>query len=143
MRANESHESFARDDDVRGSSNRQFGLVFAVVFAVIAAWPLLHGRPPRWWSLAVAALFLLLALALPGVLAPLNRLWLRFGLLLHAVVSPVVLGLVFFSTVTPIGLVLRLLGKDLLRLRLEPEATSYWIERRPPGPGGDTMPRQF
>jgi hypothetical protein len=143
MRPNESHESFERDDEVKSSSNRQFGLVFAVVFALIAAWPLLHGRAPRWGSVAVAGIFLVLALVAPDALAPLNRLWFRLGLLLHGVVSPVVLGLVFFSTVTPIGWVLRLLGKDPLRRRIEPAATTYWIERTPPGPSGDSMPRQF
>ena len=143
MRRNESHENFDRDYAVKSSSNRQFGLVFAAVFALIAAWPLLHGRPARWWSLAVAGAFLLLALLVPVVLGPLNRLWFRLGLLLHAVVSPVVLGLVFFSTVTPIGLLLRLLGKDSLRRKFEPDAATYWIERTPPGPSGDSMPLQF
>ena len=89
------------------------------------------------------ALFLAAALLAPRVLAPLNQLWLRFGLLLHKVVSPVVLSLVFFSTVTPIGLLLRRLGKDPLRLRFDPDAPTYWIERRPPGPSGDSMPKQY
>ena len=143
MKRNEGHESFARDEEIQGSSDRQFGLVFAVVFALVAGWPLLSGRPVRWWSLALAAVFLGLALTRPAVLAPLNRVWLRFGLLLHAVVSPIVLGLVFFTTVTPIGLALRLLGKDPLRLRFDRAASTYWIDRRPPGPSPDTMPRQF
>ncbi|MGH2627500.1 MAG: SxtJ family membrane protein, partial [Anaerolineales bacterium] len=106
MRANESHESFVRDSEVQGSSDRQFGIVFAAVFTIVAAWPLPQGRPVRWWSLALAAAFLGLALVVPRVLAPLNRIWLQIGLLLHTVVSPVVLGLVFFSTLTPIGLLL-------------------------------------
>jgi hypothetical protein len=143
MRSNASHENFQRDDEVKSSSNRQFGLVFAVLFGLVAAWPLLDGRPPRWGSLVLAGIFLILAVALPGVLAPLNRIWFRIGLALHSVVSPIVLGLVFFTTVTPIGLVLRLLGKDPLRRRPEPDAVTYWIERTPPGPSGDSMPRQF
>lgn len=143
MRANESHESFVRDNEVRGSSDRQFGLVFAAVFTIVAAWPLPQGRPVRWWSLLLAAAFLALALVAPRVLAPLNRIWLRIGLLLHACVSPAVLALVFFSTLTPIGLLLRLFGKDPLRLRFDPAAPTYWIERRPPGPAGHSMPRQF
>ena len=97
----------------------------------------------RGWALVVAAAFFLAALALPRILAPLNRVWLRFGLVLHACISPVIMGLVFYATVTPIGLVRRLLGKDPLRLRLDRDAVTYWIERDPPGPTPDTMPRQF
>ena len=143
MTRSESHESYTRDEAVERPPDRQFGLVFAGVFAIVAAFPLVSGRPIRWWSAVVAACFLIVALTAPHVLAPLNRVWLWIGLLMHKVVSPVVLGLVFFSTVTPIGLLLRALGKDPLRLRFEAEATSYWIERRPPGPAGHTMPRQF
>ncbi|MGH7412618.1 MAG: SxtJ family membrane protein, partial [Candidatus Rokuibacteriota bacterium] len=91
----------------------------------------------------VAAIFLTLALVRPRTLAPLNRLWLRLGLVLHACISPVILGLLFYGTVAPIGLLLRLFGKDVLRLRFEPASPTYWIERRPPGPAPDTMPRQF
>jgi hypothetical protein len=141
--ANESHESYSHDEEVQRPPDRQFGLVFTAVFLLIGAWPLLWGRPVRWWSLGLAAAFLVAALAAPGLLAPLNRVWLKLGLLMHKVVSPVVLGLVFFSTVTPIGLLLRALGKDPLRLRFDPAAPTYWIERRPPGPSGQSMPKQF
>jgi predicted membrane metal-binding protein len=143
MRPNESHEDYTRDEDVARPPDRQFGLVFTAVFGVIGAWPLLGGRPVRWWSLGLAAAFLLAALVAPRILAPLNQIWLRFGLLLHKCVSPIILGLVFFSTVTPIGFLLRWLGKDPLRLRFDPDATTYWIERRPPGPAGRSMPNQF
>jgi hypothetical protein len=142
-RGNVGHENYIREDDVERPPDRQFGLVFAAVFGILAAWPLLSGRPMRWWSAALAAAFLAVALVAPRLLAPLNRVWLWIGLLMHRIVTPVVLGLVFFSTVTPIGLLLRAFGKDPLRLRLDPEASSYWIERRPPGPAGNTMPRQF
>jgi large-conductance mechanosensitive channel len=87
--------------------------------------------------------FLALALAAPKTLAPLNRLWMKFGLLLHAVVNPVVMAFLFFSTVTPIALIMRALGQDPLRLKLDPAAKTYWIDRTPPGPAPDTMPRQF
>lgn len=97
----------------------------------------------RVWALVLTAAFFLAALARPRILAPLNRLWLRVGLLLHACLSPVILGLVFYTTVTPIGLVRRLLGADPLRLRLDRDAVTYWIERDPPGPAPDTMRRQF
>jgi Saxitoxin biosynthesis operon protein SxtJ len=124
-------------------SNRSFGIVFSVLFAFLGLGPLLRGRPPRGWPLVVAAVFLVAALALPRMLEPLHRVWLRFGLVLHACISPVIMGLVFYTTVTPIGLVRRWLGKDPLRLRLDRDAVTYWIERHPPGPPPDTMPRQF
>lgn len=143
QRSDQNHESFTRDDEVRSSSDRAFGLVFAVLFALIALWPLWRGMAPRWWSLGLAAAFLGAALLAPRALAPLNRLWFRLGLLLHAVVNPVVMALVFFTTVTPIALIMRAMGKDPLRLRRDQDARTYWIERRPPGPMPDTMPRQF
>jgi hypothetical protein len=97
----------------------------------------------RSWSLAVAVAFLVLALVLPRALAPLNRLWFRTGLLLHAGINPVIMGLLFYTTVTPTGLIMRLLGKDPLRLQFDRQATTYWIPRCPPGPSPDTMRRQF
>jgi hypothetical protein len=117
--------------------------VFATVFTLIGLLPLFHHNPVRLWSLGVAAAFLIVALTVPKILAPLNRLWMKFGLLLHAIVNPVVMAFLFFSTVTPIALLLRLRGKDPLRLKLDPAARSYWIDRTPPGPSPDTMPRQF
>lgn len=137
------HESFDRRDEVKGSSDRAFGIVFTVVFALVGAWPLLHGNGLRLWSLAVAAAFLLAALVRPGLLAPLNRLWMKFGLLLHRITNPLIMGLVFFVAVVPTGLVMRLRGKDPLRLRFDREARSYWIDRKPPGPDPDTMRNQF
>jgi Saxitoxin biosynthesis operon protein SxtJ len=143
VKANDTHENFARDEEVKGPPDRQFGVVFTIVFAIVALWPAVWGRPVRWWSAAVAGAFLAAALLAPRVLAPLNRVWLWIGLLLHKCVSPIVLGLVFFSTVTPIALLLRALGKDPLRLRFDNAAPTYWIARRPPGPAGDSMPNQF
>jgi len=135
-RAGGTHERLV-DEVVTGSSNRAFGFTFAIVFTILALWPLVRGRSMRGWALMVAAVFFLAALALPRVLAPLSRLWLRFGLVLHACISPI------FTTVTPIGLVRRLLGQDPLQLRFARDAVTYWIERHPPGPPPDTMPRQF
>jgi hypothetical protein len=137
------HERLVVDEVATGSSNRSFGFTFAVLFAFLGLGPLMRGHPVRVWALVGAAVFFLAALALPRVLAPLNRIWLRFGLLLHACISPVIMALVFYTTVTPIGLVRRLLGKDPLRLRFDPDAVTYWIERHPPGPAPDTMLRQF
>ena len=137
------HEDFSREGAVQGSSDRAFGLTFAAVFTFLALWPLVRHRPARSWALAVAVVFLLLALLRPRVLGPLNRLWLRLGLLLQRLVTPVVMALLFYGTVTPIALVLRLWGKDLLRLSVDRGADSYWLERRPPGPAPDTMRNQF
>lgn len=137
------HESYVREESVQGSPNRSFGLLFAVVFALIGLLPLMFGGVARLWAIIVAAVFLVAALAFPGVLAPLNRLWMRFGLLLHRIVSPVVLGIMFFGVITPIGLVMRLFGKDPLRLQLDKAAASYWIERTPPGPAPETFKDQF
>ncbi len=137
------HESFDRSTPVRGSSNRSLGLVFAAVFAIVGAFPLVFGGGPRWWSFAVAAAFALAAFVAPVLLGPLNRVWTRFGLLLHRIVSPVVLGIMFYLVVTPIGLLLRAFGKDPLRLRFDAGARSYWIERTPPGPPPQSFPDQF
>ncbi len=137
------HEDFSRGAEDRGSSERSFGIVFAVVFLVIGLWPLTGGAGVRWWAVGVAGMVLALGLGRPALLAPLNRAWTRFGLALGKITSPLVTGLLFYLVVTPLGIVLRVLGKDPLRLRLEPGAKSYWIERRPPGPAGDTMRHQF
>ena len=137
------HEDFDRRVEIKGSSDRAFGLVFAAVFALVGAWPLLDGAAPGWWALVIAGGFGVLAIAAPRVLAPANRLWLRLGLFLGRVVNPLVTGLIFYLAVTPTGIIMRLLGKDPLRLRINPDAKSYWIERRPPGPAPDSMSRQF
>jgi len=140
---NEGHDSFVRDEPVERPPDRQFGMVFAVVLSAVAVLPRLSGRPIRWWSAVLAAAFLAAALVAPRMLAPLNAVWLRIGLLLHRCISPVVLGLIFFATITPLGLLLRACGKNPLRLRFEPDIPTYWIERQPAGPAGDTMVNQF
>lgn len=137
------HESYSRDENIDGSSNRTFGCVFAAFFGLVGLLPLITGRPPRIWALGGGGIFLLVALLFPSVLAPLNRLWTKLGLLLHRVVSPIALGIMFFLVITPMGLVMRALGKDPLRLRLRPDAESYWIDRCPPGPAPETMKDQF
>ncbi|MEK7246313.1 MAG: SxtJ family membrane protein [Pseudomonadota bacterium] len=137
------HETLARAGDVKAGSERAFGAVFAVVFLLVALWPLLDGASPRLWALALAALFLAAAVLAPALLAPLNRIWFRFGLLLHRIVSPLAMALLFYLTVTPTALVMRLAGKDPLRLKFDRAAKSYWIERAPPGPAPETMRNQF
>ena len=95
------------------------------------------------WLLAAAAMFAIAALAAPAVLHPLNVAWHRIGLVLHKISSPIIMGLLFFLVITPIGLLMRALGKDMLRLRVDLEAQSYWIRRDPPGPSGASMKEQF
>ncbi len=137
------HEDFSRQAKVKGSSDRTFGLVFAVFFALVGLAPVRSHRPLRWWALAAALLFLAVAIARPAWLRPLNRLWIKLGELLGRIVSPIVMGLLFFVVIAPVGALLRLLGKDPLRLAREPDANTYWIERRPPGPPPETMANQF
>jgi hypothetical protein len=137
------HEALRRDETAQTSSDRTFGLVFVVVFLAVGLLPLLVHGGVRVWSLVVAGTLLLIALTAPAVLAPLNRLWMRFGALLHRIVSPLVLGVMFFGVITPMGLVMRARGKDPLRLRADAGASSYWVRRTPPGPARDSFKRQF
>jgi len=137
------HENPGRQEEVIGGSNRAFGLVFCVVFLIIALWPLIDSAEPRWWALAISGVFLFSALFFAAALAPLNRVWTGIGLLMHKVVNPVVLGLMFFVVITPSGLIMRALGKDPLRLKFEPDAPTYWIRRTPPGPGPESLKQQF
>ncbi|MBM3528393.1 MAG: hypothetical protein FJX62_09890 [Alphaproteobacteria bacterium] len=137
------HESYSREEVAGPGPERGFGIVMAVACAVVAAINLWYaGRWWPWFSVA-GALFLGAALLRPAVLKPLNVLWFKFGMLLHKVVNPIVMGLLFFVTVWPTGLVMRALGRDLLRLKREPDADSYWIVRQPPGPAPESMKDQF
>lgn len=125
------------------SSNRGFGLFFAAVALVVGAWPLLSGGRPgyAWWM--AGGLLTVLALFAPAMLGPLNRAWFEFGLLLHRLLNPLILGLVYVTSVVPVGLAMRLLGKDPLNRAFDPGLDSYWVRREPPGPGPDSLPRQF
>ena len=137
------HERLTSDDEIKGSSDRAFGLVFGAVFTIAGLWPLTAGGPVRIWALGLAIAFLLAAALRPKLLAPLNRIWTRIGRFLHCIANFVILTLLFYLVITPMGLALRLLGKDPLRLRFEPGVRSYWIERRPPGPAPETIKHQF
>lgn len=130
-------------EPAQGSSDRSFGFVFTIVFALVGLWPLLQGHEPRLWALALAALFLVAAWLRPVLLAPLNRIWYRFGMLLHAIVSPVALGVIFFVGIVPIGLIMRALGRRPLNLAFDRDAQSYWVKREPPGPEGKSMSDPF
>ena len=118
-------------DDVKISSNRSFGIVFFVVFLLIALYPLTHGGEIRIWSLIISIIFLILGLLDSKILAPLNKIWFKFGILLGKIVSPLIMGIIFFLVVTPIGFIMRLLGKDVLNLKYN-KNKSYWIEKNGP-----------
>lgn len=138
-----SHESLEQSHEIKASSDRFFGLTFFVVFLIIALWPLLGHNPIRLPFLGIALAFLGIALITPAWLGPLNRLWLKFGALLHSITNPVILGIMFFLVILPIGVLMRLFGKDFLRLRFNSSASTYWIRREPPGPEKDSLNRQF
>jgi hypothetical protein len=118
--------------EVKMGSERNFGLVFAAVFALIALLPLLGGSGPRWIVLAIAIVFAAVAMFVPSVLRVPNRLWYKFGMLLGAIVAPIIMGLVFLIAFLPIGLILRASGKDLLSMKMQPDAKTYWIGRETP-----------
>ncbi len=137
------HERTDSNDEIQAGSERGFAIVFAVVFAVIAAWPLLDGETPRWWALGVAGFFLAAGFLFPVVLKPLNVLWFKFAMVLYKVVNPITMAMLFVTTIIPVGLIMRCFRKDPLRLKREPEAQTYWIERTPHGPEPDSMKNQF
>jgi hypothetical protein len=114
------------------SSPKSFGVVFSIVFLIIALYPLINSEDVRLWAIIVSAIFLLLAFIAPKVLELPNKLWFKFGILLGSIIAPVVMALVYFITVLPTGLIMRLLGKDLLKQKLDKNAKSYWIERSEP-----------
>ena len=137
------HEELTRRHEIRGSSNRAFGLVAATFFLLLALAPLRkHGNVRGGW-LVVSGAFLALAILRPIWLQRLNWLWIRLGILLGKVVTPVVMAALFFLIFTPMAFFIRMLGKDPLHLARSPQARSYWIERVPPGPAPDTMSNQF
>lgn len=141
MDAHEKHKN--RGGEIQGGSNRSFGIVFMVVFLLLGGYPLLDGAPPLGWALVTGLVFGLLAGLFPAWLGPLNRLWTRFGLLLSRIVNPIIMAGIFFLAVTPTGWIMRLMGKDPLRLKWEKDQASYWIPRDPPGPDPESLSNQF
>jgi hypothetical protein len=137
------HEDLFRDEENSPSSDRHFAQIFVLGWSVIALAPLLRGRPIRWWAVALAGAVLLIWLLRPRWLAPLNRAWMAIGAVLGRVTTPLVMGVLFFLGVTPLAWLYRLLGKDPLSRKFDRATPSYWIERRPPGPSPESMPRQF
>jgi hypothetical protein len=137
------NEPFQSHRKVTMGTERNFGIVFAALFAIVGFGPLYHGNAIRWWAIALGVVFLVCAGAAPQLLRPLNYLWFKFGLLLHHVVNPVVMGALYFGAIVPMGLLLRVLGKDLLRLKFDRASASYWIPRDPPAPPPGGMTKQF
>ena len=142
-RGTSTHESFDRATVHRGASDRAFGLTFAVVLAILAAVSVWRAGSSWPYTLTAAGIIAGIALVRPALLAPLNRGWMKFGLLVNRITTPVILGLLFILMITPIGLIMRMAGKDPLRLKGDPDAESYWVERAPPGPSPETMTNQF
>ena len=114
------------------SSEKSFGIVFSIVFLIVALYPLINSAGLRIWALVVSIIFFLLAFLMPKILVIPNKLWFKFGLLISSIVAPIVMAFVYFVTVLPTGLIMRLLGKDLLKQRLDKNDKSYWIERKDP-----------
>ena len=114
---------------IKTPSNRSFGLVFFVVFLIVALWPLKYEEDIRLWSLVLSIIFFVLGVLNSKLLTPLNKLWFKFGIFLGAIVSPIVIGIVFFLVVTPIGIFMRFLGKDLLKTIKVKNISTYWIKR--------------
>src|SRR5713101_1393296 len=133
------HEVFSRKEKVEAGSDRSFGIVMAAALSAATLLNAWHSGRLWPWTGGLAALFLAAGLLRPSVLNPLNLIWLRFGLLLHRAINPIVMALLFYGTDLPTGLVMRMMGRDLLRLKRQPDADSYWIARQPPGPSPETM----
>ena len=118
-----------RYKDIKINSNRSFGVFFAVIFLIVAFWPLLNDGEVRAWSLLVSFVFLILGLLNSKILTPLNKLWFKFGIFLGNFISPIIMGIIFFFVVTPTGLIMRLFKKDLINLKKNNNKT-YWIEKK-------------
>ena len=124
-------------------SNRSFGWTFTAFFILVGTYSLWRGGTAYPWSFGLAAVISAVTIARPEWLAPLNRLWMKFGELLHRVVSPVVLGVIFYGVFTPVGFVMRMARRDTMKRKFEPTAPTYWIRRNPPGPAVDSFRDQF
>ena len=138
------HDNIVSHDNREPPSVKKFGLTFAIVFGVIALWPLVfRSEHPHYWALVLAGVFVSAAYLSPGLLKPLNLLWFKLGMVLHKIVNPIVLGIMFLVFITPTAIVLRLFGKKLIPLTFERDQASYWIERTPPGPAPASLRNQF
>ena len=137
------HELGLGSTEENSSSDRSFGVVFGVVFFLLAARGLWHGYSTWPVYIVIALGFLVIGLFRPALLTPLNKIWTKFGSILGRIVSPIVLGGLFFLVIAPVALIFRALGKDLLNLRRDPGVISYWLARNPPGPAPESIKDQF
>ena len=112
------------------SSIRSFGILFSIVFIIITFWPILNGNKPYYWLLLPSSIFLILGILKSKILIPLNKIWIKFGYLLGAIIAPIVMGIIFFLIVTPIGFIMRIFGKDFLSLKFKKELNTYWLKRK-------------
>ena len=128
------------ESKIKISSNRNFGLVFFIVFLIISLWPLTHGAELRIWSAFIAIIFLILGLMNSNLLKPLNIIWFKFGIALGFIIAPIIMGIVFFAVVTPTGFIMKLFGKDLLNNKYDKKQKTYWIKR---DKSKSTMKQQF
>ena len=115
-------------DDIKIGSNRSFGIVFFIVFLIISLYPIIYNGDLRSWSLVVSLIFLILGLINSKILTPLNKLWFKFGIFLGKIISPLIMGIIFFLIVTPIGFFMRMLGRDLINLKYN-KSDTYWIKK--------------
>jgi len=115
--------------EIKISSNKSFGIVFFVIFLVVALWPLINEGEIRIWSIVISIIFLFLGLINSKILTPLNTLWFRFGILLGKIFSPIVMGIIYFGVITPIGILMKLIGKDILNLKQNKKSSTYWIKK--------------
>jgi len=136
-------ESTKMESDKNPGSERSFGIVFAIFFLVLSLIAMISGSNRSIFWLGISILFLLFGLFAPKTLKPLNYIWFKFGLLLHSIASPLIKMAMFYLVITPIGLIMRFLGKRPLNLLLDSNAPSYWIKREPPGPSKDSFIDQF
>ena len=117
---------------INKSSNRSFGIVFFVVFLLIGFYPLLNQEELKLWALITSFIFLILGMMKSKILTPFNKIWFKFGIFLGKIISPLIMGLIFFLVVTPTGIFMRILGKDLLNLKFKRDKKSYWLEKTDP-----------
>jgi hypothetical protein len=136
-------ERLGHDDGPSGSTDRFFGLLFSALWGAVATAPLRRGAPIRAWAVVLASAFLVTSLLKPGLLGPLNRLWQRLAQLLQTLTNPIVMAVLYFSTIVPFALIMRVLKRDVLRLKWEAGQVSYWIPRKPAGPRPESMRDQF